>query len=76
VERGARREGLLHHRLHPAIELRRLELAPHDRHAPDAGELEHLGRHLLTLGHEDARQLELEELLQRLAPLLGGRAFR
>ena len=39
-------------------------------HAAGLGQLEHLRRDLLALGDEDAGQLELEELLQRLAPLL------
>ncbi len=68
MQRRLRGECLLDDRLDSAVELRRLEPAPNQRDPAQPRQIKQLLRHLLTLGHEDAGQLEGEELLQpRLA---------
>src|SRR5712692_1540277 len=69
VDRGARGEGVVQERLEPPVELRRLELGADHRHALGPPQLDQLGRRLLPLRDHDARDVEREQRLERLAAL-------
>jgi hypothetical protein len=69
VHRGPWGKRLFYNGFDAAIELRGLELAPEHRHSLTPGELQQLGWDLLSLGDEDAGQVEPEEAGERLPSL-------
>src|SRR5439155_807420 len=71
VYRGSRREGVVEERLQAPVELGGLELRADHGDALVARELQQLGRRVLRLRDDDARQVEPEEGLERRAALGG-----
>src|SRR6185437_6675545 len=74
VRRGGRSERVIEKRLEAPVELRGLQLGPHQGHAACLSELEELRRGRLALGDDDDRQLELEKILE--TPPAGSRLER
>jgi len=64
VHGGRGREGLVQKGLEAAVELRGLESRPDHRDTLGARQLEQVGRRVLPLRDDDARQIELEERLE------------
>src|SRR6266566_2646873 len=65
VHRGGRRERVVQERPEAAVELRGLESGADHRHTLGARQVDELGRRLLPLRDDDARELELQQRLER-----------